>query len=230
MADRNSDRLELILSSVGQHLVVEAADDVGFERPETARWGRRLLVAATVAAMASAAVASIAPARRVVSGWLRAGDIEIEIDPDLTVGRQLPSFIDGAEPLEPSRLAGDVGTRVPDVSTSRLGAPGAWWSPLEGGVLATWHADDTSLWIVESADTLPGMLEKWLRHAEAGTTVPDLGDGGYVVEGRHIFQTPFRTVAANSVVAWSDGDLTFRFDSTMPSDELLDVARSIAAE
>ena len=72
-----------------------------------------------------------------------------------------------------------------------------------------------------TVETLPASLDKWLRNPGAATAVDDLGDGGYVVEGTHIFQTPFRIVAASSVVAWSDGDLTFRLDSTMPDDQLI---------
>ncbi len=228
MPEHDADRLELVLSSVGRHLVIDGAADAGHERAEPMRWGRRLLAAAVIAAVASAGFAAIAPARRVVSGWLSAGDIEVEIDPDLTIERRLPSFIDGAVPLEPNQLAGELGASVPDVSSSPLGPPDAWWTPPEPGIVATWNADDTSLWIVDSADMSPGMLEKWLRNPGAGTSVPDLGDGGFVVEGMHIFQTPFRTVGAKSVVAWSDGDFTFRLDSTMPVDELLEIARSIA--
>ena len=179
--------------------------------------------------VASAAVASIAPARRVVSGWLRAGNIEVDIDPDLTIPPELPAFVDGIEPLAETGLAEQLGQAVPDLSGSLLGSPEAWWSPPERGILATWGEDATSLWVVATADTYSGMLDKWLHEPEDATAVSDLGSGGYVIEGDHIFQTPFRTIAANSVVAWTDGDLTFRLDSTMSPDRLVEVARSIAA-
>jgi hypothetical protein len=231
MAERiDIDRLEVILASVGQHLIVEpvgAADAA--DRRDRGPWRERLLVAAVAVLVLSAAVASIAPARRVVSGWLRAGNIEVEVDPDLTVSPELPAFVDDIPPLDEERLAGRLGQPVPDVSGSTLGAPDAWWSPPELGILATWSQDATSLWIVATADTYPASLDKWLREPDAATSVPDLGQGGYIVEGAHIFQTPFRTVAANSVVAWTDGDLTFRLDSTMSRDRLLEVARSIAS-
>ena len=224
------DRLDIVLASVGQHLVVEPVADGRSEIARPGPWGRRLLAAAVVLAVASATVASIAPARRVVSGWLRAGNIEVEIDPDLTVPPELPGFVDDLAPLDEERLAVRLGRPVPDVSRSTLGAPDAWWSPPELGILATWTQDATSLWVVATVDTIPSSLDKWLREPGAATSVPDLAEGGYVVEGAHIFQTPFRTVAANSVVAWTDGDLTFRLDSTMPVDDLLAVARAIAGE
>lgn len=230
MADRiEPDRLDLVLASVGQHLVVEAPEEAeAFEDDRPAAWRRRLLVAAAVLLAVTAAVASIAPARRVVSGWLRAGNIDVEIDPDLTIGPELPAFVDDVAQLDDRQLAARLGQSVPDLSGSVLGPPQAWWSPPERGLLATWNRDSTSLWIVETVDTYPASLDKWLREPQAATSTPDLGEGGYVVEGAHIFQTPFRTVAANSVVAWTDGELTFRLDSTMPSDQLLEVARSIA--
>jgi hypothetical protein len=231
MAERiDIDRLEVILASVGQHLIVEPvgyaeAPDSGVPVP----WRQRVLVAAVAVLVLSAAVASIAPARRVVSGWLRAGNIEVEVDPDVTVTADLPAFVDGIEPLAEPDLASMLGRPVPDLSGSLLGSPEAWWSPPERGILATWDDEEaTSLWVVATADTYPGMLEKWLHEPEDAASVPDLGDGGYLVEGSHIFQTPFRTIAADSVVAWTDGDLTFRLDSTMAPDRLVDVARSIS--
>jgi FAD/FMN-containing dehydrogenase len=232
MAERiDIDRLEVILASVGQHLIVEpVGDDDAADRRDRGPWGRRLLAAAVIVAVASAAVASIAPARRAVSGWLRAGNIEVEVDPDLTVSPQLPAFIDDLEPLATERVEGELGLPMPDVSTSRLGPPDAWWSPPELGVLATWVEGDTSLWIVATADTYPASLDKWLQSPAAAESVPDLGDGGYVVEGAHIFQTPFRTVSADSVVAWTAGDLTFRLDSTMSRDRLVAVARSLVTD
>ena len=233
MADRiDPDRLDLVLASVGQHLVVDSPDGAAEAVDDDRRpvWRRRLLAAAAVLLAVTTAVASIAPARRAVSGWLRAGNIDVGIDPDLTVGPELPAFVDDVASLDEGQLAARLGQPVPEVSGSLLGPPQAWWSPPERGILGTWNRDSTSLWIVETVDTSPASLDKWLREPEAATSVPDLGEGGYVVEGEHIFQTPFRTVAANSVVAWTDGELTFRLDSTMATDALLEVARSIAGE
>ena len=107
MAERiDIDRLEVILSSVGQHLIVEpVGDDDAADRRDRGPWRERLLVAAVAVLVLSAAVASIAPARRVVSGWLRAGNIEVEVDPDLTVSPELPAFVDDIAPLDEERLA-----------------------------------------------------------------------------------------------------------------------------
>jgi hypothetical protein len=230
MAERiDRDRLEIVLASVGRHLVVESLDGAEQAADEgPAGWRRRLLVAAAVLIAVTVAVASIAPARRAVSGWLRVGNIDVEVDPDLTVEPELPSFVDDLAPLDEASLATRLGQPVPGVSESVLGPPQAWWSPPERGILATWSRASTSLWIVQTVESYRAPLDKWLREPQAATAIPDLGDGGYVVEGAHVFQTPFRTVAANSVVAWSDGELTFRLDSSMPTDELLEVARSIA--
>lgn len=222
------DRLDLVLASIGRYLVVESTDDDATAPVAGHGWRRRVLVAAAVVLIVSAAVASISPARRVVSGWLRAGNIDVEIDPHLTVPADLPNFVDDVEPLRRDELAERLGLRAPEVSRSPLGAPDAWWLPPEGGILATWNDHETSLWIVATVDTFPASLDKWLRDPEAAAVVDDLGDGGYVVEGSHIFQTPFRTVASSSVVAWTDGELTFRFDSTMPADDLVAVAQALA--
>src|SRR3990170_2372917 len=103
------DRLDVVLASVGQHLVVEPAADGRSEAARPGPWGRRLLAAAVVLAVASAAVASIPSARRAVSGWLRAGNIDVEIDPDLTVGTDLPAFVDDVAPLDDGQLADRLG-------------------------------------------------------------------------------------------------------------------------
>ena len=222
------DRLDAVLASVGQHLVVEADENAARLAPGRTRGRHRLLlVAAVVVIVATAALASIAPARRVVSDWLRAGNIEVEIDPRVTVVPSLPSFIDGARPLHQDELAIELGLAVPDLSESLLGQPSAWWSTEEPGVVGTWAEEDTSLWVVASSETFPGALEKWVRDASQVTALPTLGDGGYAVGGAHVFDTPYRRTRAQSVVAWTEGPLTFRLDSSMPRARLIAVAQSI---
>ena len=227
---RDVDRLEIVLASVGRHLVIDRAGIAAFHTPAAAGqpWRRRLLVAAVVVAVVAGSVAAFAPARRVVSGWLRAGPIEVELDPELTVEPALPSFVDRSSPLRIDELEGELGHPVPDVSGSALGAPHAWWSPPEGGVLATWNEGETSLWIVAAEDTFPERLEKWIPEPGRAEDLPSLGDGGYVVAGEHVLDTPYRRIKAQNVVAWTDDGFTFRLDSALASDDLVAIAEAIA--
>jgi hypothetical protein len=41
-------------------------------------------------------------------------------------------------------------------------------------------------------------------------------------------RTPHRQVAADGVVIWADGDLTWRLEGTTELDELIDVATQLA--
>lgn len=233
MDDRERvDRLETVLASVGAHLLVDGSADAGMAGPQAhvaPPWRRPLIIAAIVVAVVAASVLSIAPARRTVSGWLHAGPIDVEVDPELTVERALPAFVDGSTPLNEDELTGALGRPLPDITRSVLGPPHGWWAPPERGVLATWNEAETSLWIVAAEDTFAERLEKWILEPELSQDLPTLGDGGYVVAGEHVLDTPYRRVRAQNVVAWTDGGLTFRLDSSMAGDELIEVAEAIEA-
>jgi len=231
----NDDRLGVVLADVGRHLVVDAPTGSAVaparragRSPGAAR--RTLLVAALVITVVTGTVLSIAPARRVVGGWLRAGGIDVSVDPD--VGGHidgLPSFIEDATPIDPDR-ASDLLVRPPTgLGSASLGAPDGWWTVPEGGLLLTWNEDQTSLWIVVTDDHQTGMIDKLVASAQAATAQPGLGDGGLAVSGPHVMQTEHRRVAANSVVAWPDGGFTWRLESVADLDDVVARAESIAA-
>jgi hypothetical protein len=242
MAERaTGDRLEAVLGSIAAHLVIEPDVDVAADQARdgprepiagrssaATRWRRPLLAAALVVAVVAGAVLAIAPARRVVSGWLHAGPIDVGIDPDVTVGPALPTFVDGSSPLTVDQLENALGGPVPEVSTTVLGEPDGWWWPPERGVLATWNLGETSLWMVRAEDTFPERLEKWLPDAGWAEPLPQLGDGGYAVAREHVMDTPYRRLAARNVVAWEAGGIVFRLDSSLTRDQLVAIAEAIA--
>ena len=191
----DDDRLAAVLASVGEHLVVERAEDVPAPSAAGSPW-RPLLVAAVTLAVIAGAVLAIAPARRVVSGWLRVGRIEFEID-RRPVPTGLPSLTDAARQIEPSAADDLLGQPLPAVDGTALGAPSHWWTIPEGGVLVGWPDGATSLWI--SATGGGEELVDKIVAAEADVTeLPDLGDGGVGVRGSHVLQTPHRRVAADT--------------------------------
>ena len=236
MAD---DRLDEVLASIGRHLVIDtpagdlvmpAGDSGGTSSQWSGRRGR-LLVAAVIVAVVAASVVSIAPARRVVGGWLRAGRIDVSVDPNMTIEPGLPGFIDAATPIDQSYATTLLGHTPPDLASSSLGVPDGWWTVPEGGVLLTWTETVTSLWMVPTGEHEAGHIDKIVRVADAEhpTWLPDLGNGGIAIDAPHLVLTPQRRVAAGSVVAWDVGGITFRLESTLDIDELVLVAESIAA-
>ena len=227
------DRLDDVLASVGRHLMVDApADEIG--EPvvgadgSSSRGRGRLLVAAIVVAVLVGSIAAIPPARRAVGGWLRAGRIEVSVDPQATIDPALPSFLDDATPIDPAGRALVLGQVPPDLSSTSLGPPTGSWTVPEGGVVATWAEGTTSLWILP-VDPDYWFIRKSVETGDVVTDLPELGDGGFAVAWAHLMETPHRLVVASSVVVWSDGTLMFRLESDLDVDVLITLAESIAA-
>jgi hypothetical protein len=221
----DDDRLAIVLASVGEHLVVErAAVATPPTRQARLPW-RPLLVAAVVLAVIIGAVAAVAPARRVVSGWFGAGRIEVEIDRTADPSG-LPTFDEPAERIDRADADEVLGEAMPPVDGSTLGAPRDWWTLPEGGVLVGWPDGETSLWVTVSGDA--DLLKKAVRGVNDVTEVAGLGDGGLAVSGPHLLQTPHRRVRADTVVIWTDGPLTLRLDGAGDLDAMIAVARQIA--
>ncbi len=221
----DDDRLAMVLASIGEHLVVDGLAAAPAPRATRPLW-RPLLVAAVTLAVIAGAVVAIAPARRAVSGWLRIGRIELDVD-RRTDSTSLPSLTDAARPIEPSAADGLVGERMPAVDTSSLGAPTNWWTIPEGGVVVGWPDGETSLWVTSAAGG-EELVDKIVVAESDVTELPDLGDGGAAVRGSHVLRTPHRRVAADSVVIWADGDLTWRLEGTAELDDLIAVANQLA--
>lgn len=228
------DRLDDVLASVGRHLVVDSsADDAGALAVDAAgqwtRMRRRLLVAAIVGAVLAGSIASIPPARRAVGGWLRAGRIEVSVDPNAAIDPTLPSFLDAATPIAPGDAHDVLGGAAPDLASTSLGPPTGWWTVPEGGVVVTWDEGTTSLWILPVDIPDYWFIDKMTTNRDVVVELPELGDGGFAVRWAHLMQTPHRLVAADSVVVWAAGTLMFRLESDLDLDDLIATAESIAA-
>jgi hypothetical protein len=220
----DDDRLAAVLASIGECLVTEPSGG-RHEAAGGAVW-RPLLIAAAVIAVLAGAVLAIAPARRAVGGWFGAGRIHVEFD-RTAVPAGLPAFTDAAERIAPDAATRLLGRPMPPTAGSSLGAPSEWWTVPEGGVLVSWPGGDVTLWVTVTEDG-GDVVKKIAAGGDVVAELPDLGDGGLAVEGAHVLQTPHRRVAATSVVAWSDGDLTLRLDGTRPTAELIALAAQLA--
>ncbi len=223
----DDDRLTIVLASIADHLVVDGGALAPAPAPREIRplW-RPLLVAAVTLAVIVGAVVAIDPARRAVSGWLRIGRIELDVD-HRTDSTGLPSLTDAAQPIDPSAVDELLAQPMPVVDRSSLGAPTHWWTIPEGGVVVGWPDGETSLWLTTTAGG-EELVDKIVVAETDVTELPDLGDGGAAVRGSHVLRTPHRRVAADSVVIWSDGELTWRLEGTADPDDLIDVANQLA--
>jgi hypothetical protein len=219
----DDERLAAVLASVGEHLVL---DEPSASRSISGRsvW-RPLLIAAAVLAVLAGAVLAFAPARRAVGDWFGAGSIDVEVDRTADPAG-LPAFGEATERIEPSAADDLLGQPMPRVDGTSLGAPSAWWTVPEGGVLVSWPEGDTTLWV--TATGTRGDIVKQVIEDQVVTDLPGLGDEGFAITGDHVLQTPHRRVRATAVVAWFDGDLTFRLDGTGDIDDLIAVAEQIS--
>jgi len=227
----DDDRLEAVLTSVGEYLVIDQSTAATAIAAQPASevgptWRRPLLAAAVALAVVAGTVLAVAPARRVVSGWLGIGRIEVQIDRSADP-TGLPSFHAPAVPIDAATVDEVLGQPMPVIDGSQLGSPSGWWTLPEGGVLAGWPGGDTTLWVVETGGG-DELLKKVAAGADNVTELPDLGDGGMAITGAHLLKTPHRRVGADNVVIWTDGELTLRLDGAGDIDTLVEIARQLA--
>jgi hypothetical protein len=222
----DDDRLAAVLASVGEHLLVDEPQPAAAEATGKRPW-RPLLAAAVVLAVVAGTVAAIAPARRAVGGWFGAGRIEVEIDRRADVDG-LPAFTAPAQRIAPGDAAALLGGEVPPVDGSALGAPATWWTLPEGGVLVGWAGSEISLWVIPTGGD-DWVLDKAVAGSDDVVALPELGDGGVGVSGPHLVETPHRRARADSIVAWEDGELSFRLEGEGDVNALVVIAAQLVA-
>jgi hypothetical protein len=198
----NDDELQAALSSVAAHLDLSA--------PPRHTSARRAIVAGLAVALLAAAVLSVEPARRTVSGWLRIGRTELHRADVPAPPADVPSFATDLPAISRDEAERRLGHPLPDLAGTPIGEPAAVLAPPEGGVIAAWD-DGTTLWMLANdGDVLFG---KTVPTAQRVTELPDLGDGGALVDGEHLLQTPHRLLSADTAVLWTSSALAFRLDS-----------------
>lgn len=220
-------RLDAILASIGSDLAI-ARDG---SRSALSRGGMSWLTAAAAAlVLAVTGVLAVAPARDAVGGWLRLGPTQLHADVDVAVpSDRVPAFVATAPPVAPTAAAAALGAPLPDLAGTPLGAPAAWVVPDEGGVIAVWSGAATTLWLV-SLDAGGAMwFDKLVGSARQAAEVDGLGERAVAIGGEHVLQTPLRRVAATSTVLWLDGDVSYRLEADRPLDDLVELARDVAA-
>ncbi len=228
MADTFSDaRLEMVLTSVGEHLVVVPARSTTATSSAASPWPRRLAVAAAVLVVALVATLVVAPAREAVARWLGIGSTRIERVPDGTSDPSgLPTISSALTPATVEEAEEALGGALPVVEA--LGPREAVYVAPEGGVILSWPEGSTTLWI-RDPDFEPTIFVKKLVDAgEPAESIQGVGDEALLVEGSHILETPHRRLAANTVLLWVDGDKEYRLESDLDRDSMIEIAQSVS--
>lgn len=224
--DLSDERLAAVLASIGQHLAIPGNTIPPASADERIRpwYQRRLLIAAAVIALVVAATLVITPAREAVARWLGIGSIRIEVGPEQPAGGT--PIVEGLAPISPGAAATLLGRPLP--ASNALGPPAAVYAmpAVEGGVLLTWNQGETTLWV--HAGTTDGAIVNAKRLGPQNQIEPvaGLGDFALLVAGAHILQTPHRTIAATTVVLWTERGIEYRLESNLPEDALVEAARS----
>jgi hypothetical protein len=234
------DHLDRVLASVGDHLAVPAVVVRSTEPSPVAavvplgasRRSRTvtLVAAAAVVALVVLAATTVSPVRDAVARvveWLDVGSTRIErVDARAADPSGLGSVTEGLPAVTTAEAERALGRPIP--SAAALGPPDRVMIPPEGGALLAWQ-DGTTLWLLPSDDVAGPLLDKLVGEGVSVTRLPDLGDGGAVVTGDHVLQTPHRRVAADTVVLWIDDGLQLRLETDRDPAAAVARARTLAA-
>ncbi len=237
MADAwSDDRLELVLASVGHHLVVPTVE-VAAVAPTASvvpvRPPSRLKVMVAAAAAVVVLVlagTTLSPVREAIADvveWLDIGSTRIErVDSRTADPSGLAPVTDGLAAVTPAEAEQALGRPLPATAALGLGPPARIATPPEGGALLSWP-DGTTLWLLPASDPDDPLIEKLVGDSVAVVPLPALGDGGVIVSGDHVLTTPHRRAAAESVVLWNDDGLQFRLESDRSPEVMLGMARTL---
>ncbi|MFT3855207.1 MAG: hypothetical protein QM733_21100 [Ilumatobacteraceae bacterium] len=221
----DDDVLARVLASVGRHLDTDG--DATTAALPVRRVRRRALAVAAVLVIALLLVAAIPPARRAVADWLGIGSTTVVHVPADGAPIVHPPITSGLTPIDAAEAERRLGRPLPDTTSSQLGAPQALLAMPEGGVLMVWAEGASTLW-VHDADMPAGVLVKKLIGSEQQARwVDGVGDGVVAVTGDHVLVTPHRTIAAGTVLLWTDGPTEYRLESDLPLDVMITVAREL---
>jgi hypothetical protein len=218
-------RLELILVSVGEHLVVDAP--LAAPARAGSPWPRRLAIAAAILVVVLVTTVAIAPVREAVADWLGIGHtrvVKVEGGVDTT---GLPSIEDRLTPISHDEAETVLSHPLPQVEA--LGDPDLVVRSPEGGVIMGWSEGDTTLWVHREALEPGPFFDKLLNAGERVERVTGVGEDALYIEGTHILETPGRKLAARSVLLWVDVGVEYRLESNLDRDQMIELARSTRA-
>jgi hypothetical protein len=233
MADPwSDDRLDLVLASVGEHLVLPAPPETSVSPGARHRRPVRALVAVAAAVVLLAAATMLNPVQDAIADvldWLDIGSTRVErTEPARADPAGLQPITAGLPAASRTEAERALGGPLPPTARLGLGAPDEIALPPEGGALLAWKRDATSLWVRPTDDPPEIMIQKLLDEFDTVERVTRLGDLAVYVGGDHVLVTPHRRAAADSVVLWVDDGFEYRLESEAGRSEMLAMSRALA--
>ncbi|MEO5901383.1 MAG: hypothetical protein ABIR68_14825 [Ilumatobacteraceae bacterium] len=226
----DEETLSRVLASVGRHL--ETDGSIVLERDAHATRPRRhtrLLLVAAAAIIVILVGLAIAPVRRAVADWLGIGSTSLVRVPTTgTPTSSLAPITSGLSPIDAADAVVRLGRPLPDTTASVLGPPQLLAAMPEGGVLMVWADGASTLWVHESQVPVEILVKKLIGADQSARFVPGIGDGALAITGAHVLVTPHRTVAARTVLLWTEGSTELRLESDLPFDTMISIAEHLS--
>lgn len=225
----DEETLARVLACVGRYLETDGSVVLGRDAHTTQprRHSRLLLVAAAVIITILVGLA-ITPMRRAVADWLGIGSTAVVRVPATgTPTSSLAPITSGLSPIDVADAVRRLGHRLPDTTASTLGPPQLLAAMPEGGVLMVWANGASTLWVHESQLPVEILVKKLIGADQQARFIPGIGDGALAVTGAHILVTPHRTIAARTVLLWTNGTTELRLESDLPFETMITIAEQL---
>lgn len=225
MSTWTDERIESALAGLAGQIDLHEPAAAARARRRTRRHRSRWLGAAAASlAVAIGAVLTVPAGRATVTDWFGLGSVRFHRTTDSEVGAG--RLIDGLTPLGIEAALAELGPIGERLDAVGLGRPDAAGRPTEGGVVVSWSEDAVTLWALDVRDGV--QLDKSLGAGVPVRPLPQLGGDAVLVDGRHDLGTPIRTVTAERVIWWIDGDSQYRLEADLAADELIAIAENLA--
>lgn len=226
MAAWDDDRLTGALGALRDSLEVDAPDDLDLSPPSDhadlhQRGHRRVLAAAAALVVVVAAVLAAVPdARQAVARWLGVGTVDVERRPGAPEPDGRGVFLEGVDPWSVERALVELGPVAERLDEAGLDRPTSAGRPPEGGIVMAWDGGRVTLWALRVTDA--PMLEKQLGVDDDAEILEGIGtDVAVLLDGPHVLVSPVRTVAADRLVWWIDGEVQYRLEADRSRDDLV---------
>ena len=90
-----------------------------------------------------------------------------------------------------------------------------------------WGDGASTLWVHRADVPAPVLVKQLIAADQQAQVVAGIGDGALSITGDHVLVTPHRTIAAGTVLLWTDGPTELRLESDLPLDTMIAAARQI---
>jgi hypothetical protein len=233
MSTIDEETLARALASVGRHLDTDATSAA--QRPEP---HHRLLMAAAAVIITILVGLAVTPVRTTVADWLGIGSTSVVHvpatgAPSAGLPPSAPStspapITNGLSAIDAADAVRRLGRPLPDTSLSELGPPQALEAMPEGGVLMVWADGASTLWVHAAEVSAQVLVKKLIGTDQPARFISGIGDGALAITGAHVLVTPHRTIAARTVLLWTDATMELRLESDLPLERMITIAQQLS--